>query len=123
MKPKILGIVFLAVVFLAMVFLYGINHLSAQQPKYPPKLESIGVITPDGKKEVFLMGPQTAQELKGKWGVVMMDAGVPFLKAKSWKMVAHAAKSSADDLTRTVADLVARVDALEKRVDDLEKKS
>ena len=117
MKPKILGIVFLAV-----FFLYGINYLSAQQPKYPPKLESIGVITPDGKKEVFLVGPETAQKLKGEWGVVMMDAGIPFLKAKSWKVVAYAAKSSADDLTRTVADLVARVDALEKRVNALEKK-
>ena len=69
MKIKLFGVVFLAV-----FFLFGINHLSAQKSKYPSKLQSMGVITPDGKKEIFLMGPEAVQKLTGKWGVVMMDA-------------------------------------------------
>ena len=107
--------------FLTVFIFYGIHTTFAQQ--FPParKLTPVGVISPDGAKAVYLMGPAAAEKLKSKWGVVMEEAGVPFVEAKSWKLFAGAAKASADDLARTVADLISRVDVLEKRVDELEK--
>lgn len=117
MKLKIVTIASL------MVFIFcGTYTLFAQQLQPAPNLKPLGVIAPDGRKMIFPMRSATAQKFEREMGVVLQEAGVNFVRAKSWKVVAHAAKASADDLERTIADLVARVDALEKRVDALEEK-
>ena len=85
-------------------------------------LVPIGVITPDGVEMIFRVQGASAETLKSQIKPAKFINGVPFLKATSWKAVAQVAKTSADDLERTVSDLVARVDELEGRVKDLEDK-
>lgn len=115
-KSILIGLFFLVLFLLAVV-----SH--GQRGNWStPNLIPFGVISPDGRKSVFTMSSATAQQFERKYGIVAREGEVNYIQANSWELYARAAKASADDLERTVADLVARVDKLEERVDALEQK-